>query len=78
MHNFVHDYGPLKSDPYQIFLVVWGDNLTHEEDAGAPTAYLLETKIIINSVISDAKQGAILCSYYIKDFLFASPMDLPE
>ena len=37
--------------------------MTYEEDAGSPAASMLETKLLINSVKSDANLGAILCSY---------------
>ena len=50
----------------------------HEDDYGAPTASLSETNILINSVISDSKQGARFCSYDIKDIFLVSPMDRPE
>ena len=49
------DYIPLKSKPYQICLVVSGEKLMYEEGAGTPTAYLLETNLLINRVISDTK-----------------------
>ena len=35
-----------------------GDRLVYLDDAGAPAATMLETKLLLNSVISDAKRGA--------------------
>ena len=54
--NFVYDFRPLKSEPYRVRIVVGGDKLTYDEDAAAPAASLLETKILLNSVISDHKK----------------------
>jgi len=50
--SFVCDYRPLKSDPYRVRLDVGGDKLTYADDAGSPAASLIETKLLINSVIS--------------------------
>ena len=65
---FTCDYRPLKTETHRIRLVVGGDRLVYDEDAGAPAASLLETKIIINSVISDAHRGARFMSCDLKDF----------
>ena len=54
--NFVCDYCPLKSKPWRVRLVVGGDKLTCNNDAGSPAASLLETKLLINSVMSDAQK----------------------
>ena len=54
-----------------------GDKLTYNEDSAAPAANLLETKILINSTISDAHRGARFMSADIKDhFLATSILDL--
>jgi hypothetical protein len=76
--NFVCDYRPLKSEKYRIRLVVGGDKLTYDDDSGSPAASLLETKLLLNSVISDAKQGAQFMSCDLKDFFLATPMEKPE
>ena len=76
--NFACDYIPLKYEPYQIRLVVSGNKLTYEEDAGTTAASLLEKELLTSSVISDTKQDARLCSYEIEDFFLASPTDRPE
>ena len=66
--SYVCDYKPLKSEPYRIRLVAGGDRLKYENDTGAPASSLLETKILINSVISDANDGAGFMSCDFKDF----------
>ena len=49
--------------------------MTYNADAGAPAANMLETKILVNSTISDAKQGARFMSADLKDFFLATPME---
>jgi hypothetical protein len=56
--SFVCDYRPLKSEPYRCRIVVGGDKLSYDHDPASPATSLLETKLILNSTISDAKKGA--------------------
>lgn len=56
--QYVCDHRPLKPEPYRVRIVVGGDKLDCEIDSGAPATNLAEFKLLINSVISDAKQGA--------------------
>ena len=76
--NFRCDYRPLKSEKHRIRLVVGGDKLSYEDDSGSPAASLLETKVMVNSVISDAHKGARFMSCDLKDFFLATPMLKPE
>ena len=76
--NFICDYRPLKEEPMRVRLTVGGDRLDYEADAGSPAASILETKLTINSVISDATQGARFMGADLKDFFLASPMKDPE
>ena len=75
---FVCDNRPLKDEPWRVRIVVGGDVLTYAEDAASPTTAMMETKILINSVISDASEGARFISLDLKDFYLASPMLTPE
>jgi len=50
--NPVCEFRPLKDERYRVRLTVGGDHLFYEADTGAPTASLLEVKILLNSVIS--------------------------
>ena len=52
--------------------------LEYLDDAGSPAASLLETKLLVNSVISEEKQGAKFMSTDLKDFFLASPMANPK
>ena len=54
-------------------IVVGGDRLSYPDDPASPAASLLDTKMIINSTISDSKRSADL-----KDHFLASPMNRPE
>ena len=40
---------------YRISLVLGGDKLDYALDAGSPAASMLETKLLVKSVISEAK-----------------------
>ena len=53
--NFLCDPGPLKSDHYRISLLLRGEKLDYNFDAGSPAVSMLETKILFNIVILDAK-----------------------
>ena len=55
-----------------------GDCLEYESDAGSPAALLVETKLLLNSTISDAHQGARFMSAGLKDFFLATKMAEPE
>ena len=72
------DYRPLKEEKYRVRITVGGDRLPYHDDAGSPAADLLETKILINSTISDAKKGARFMCLDIKDHFLATPMEHPE
>ena len=51
-----------------------GDCLTYPYDAGSPTSNLIETKVLLNSIIYDARHGAWFMSAGIKDYYLATPM----
>ena len=59
-------------------IVVGGDRLSYPDDPASPAASLLDTKMIINSTISDSKRGARFMSADLKDHFLASPMNRPE
>ena len=76
--QFVCDHRPLKKEEWRVQIVVGGDKLHYNADAGSPTANLLETKILLNSTISDAHKGARFCTADLKDHFLGSPMKEPE
>ena len=76
--NFVCDYHPLKTEPFRVRMTVGGDNLDYPDEMASPAASLIETKLIINSVISDhARHNSIFCAINLKDFFLNTPMTRP-
>ena len=59
-------------------MVVGGDWLSYDTDSGSPAIYLLETELLLNSVISDAHAGAQFLSMDLKDVFLYTPMHKPE
>ena len=76
--SFVYDCKPLKTEQWRVRLVVGGDKLPYKNDSGSPAANLLDTKIVLNSVISQAFKGARSLSCDLKDFFLATPMETSE
>ena len=65
---YVLDHRPLKEEQNRVRITVDGDCLTYLDNTGSPVANLLQTKVLINSIISDAKHGAHFMSADIKDY----------
>ena len=74
--NMVCDYRPLKEEKYRVRLTIGGDKLEYDQETASPTANLIDTKILLNSTISDASKGAKFMSVDIKDCFLMTP--LPE
>ena len=66
--SFVCDHRPLKSEQWRVRLVVSEDKLTYPYDTGSPAANLLETKLLLDSVISDSDKGARFMTINLKHF----------
>jgi hypothetical protein len=49
---------PGKAEPYRIRMTVGGDRLDAYQDVRSPAVGITDTKLHINSTISDAKDGA--------------------
>ena len=60
---FACDYRPLKLKSFHIRPVLGGDKLDHHDDTESSAASMMETKLLVNSVTSDAQQGARFMSY---------------
>ena len=52
--------------------------MLYDKDTGSPASNLLETKVLINSIISDTNKGARFVSLNIKDYFLATPIRDPE
>ena len=74
--NFVCTMRPGKAEPWRIRMTVGGDRLDAYQDVRSPAIGLTDTKLHLNSVISDAKDGARYCTGDIKDFFLQSQMTI--
>lgn len=70
--KMVCDIRPKKNDVHRTRLTVGGDRLIYPGNPTAPAASLIETKIMINSVLKDAAKGARFHTADIKDFFLQS------
>ena len=55
-----------------------GEKLSTDQDTASPAASLTETKILVNSTILDALNGARFMESDLKYFFLATPMDWNE
>lgn len=76
--TFICDIKPLKTETHRVRITVGGDRLSCFADTGSPATNLLETKLLINSTISDAKYGAKMMCVDIVNYFLASPMNRNE
>ena len=76
--NFVCDYRPLKAEKHRVRMTIGGDKLEYENETASPAASLLETKLLINSVISDSNKGARFLTMDLKDHFLQTIMEEPE
>ena len=74
----VCDVRPLKTEKFRVRLTVGGNHLQYPDDTASPAATLLETKLLLNSTISQSTQGARSMTLDIKDFFLQTVMDRPE
>ena len=56
--RIVAHFRPKKEDPYRICLTVGGNRINFPGDCGTPTADMLTTKLLLNSVISTPVRGS--------------------
>jgi hypothetical protein len=66
--NFVCTMRPGKAELYRIHMTVGGDRLDAYQYVRSPAVGITDTKLHINSTISDAKDGARYCTGDLKDF----------
>ena len=71
---FVYNHRPLKTEPWRVQLVVGGDKLKYTADSSSPATNFVETRILVNSVISVTHKGARFMSCNLKYFYLATPM----
>ena len=71
--NFFATTGPWRVKTHRIRMVVQEDKLDYYDDTGSPTTHFLETKNLLNSVISDADKEVRFMSCDLKHFFLATP-----
>ena len=76
--SFACNHRPLKIEEWRVCLVVGGDKLFYHGDTSSPATNMIETKILFNSVISDAKKGAQFASMDLKDMFLKTIMKTQE
>ena len=64
----VWDIRSFKDDKHRTRLTVGGDKLDYIGDTSSPVASLIETKLLLNSIISYAKSGPQLMTLDLKDY----------
>eukprot|EP00804_Cyclotella_cryptica_P013054 CCRYP_002367-RE/>CCRYP_002367-RE protein AED:0.37 eAED:0.37 QI:0/0/0/1/0/0/2/0/323 len=74
--RIVANFRPEKDDPHRIRLTVGGNRINFPGGCGTPTADMLTTKVLLNSVVSTV--GARFMTIDIKDFYLNTPMARPE
>ena len=76
--SFTCDFRPLKEEQHRVRITVGVDKLDYYDDTGSPANNLLETKILIDSVISSAKKGSRFMSADTNDHFLETPIRDPE
>ena len=56
--NLICDIKPLKTEKHRVRMMVGGDRLDYDKEPSSPAISLLNTKIFLNIVISDARKDA--------------------
>ena len=65
-------------EPHRKIVVAGGGKLDYDGDARSPAASLIETQLLLKSLISGAKDGARFMSCDLKDLFLATPILKPE
>ena len=74
--NFVCTMRPGKAEAYRVRMTVGGDRLDAYQDVCSPAVGIVDTKLHLNSTISDAAAGARYCTADFKDFFLGSIMKI--
>ena len=74
----VCDHRPLKKEKFRVRLTIGGDVLDYFDNTSSLAASFLESKLLINSVISDTNRGARFMTIDLKDYFLQSFLLEPE
>ena len=72
--NMVCDHRPLKGEKYSVRLTIREDKLLYNDETVSPAADLLETKILLNSTISNAHKGVRFMGIDIKNYFLMTSL----
>ena len=72
--NYVCSVRDHKEEKYRVRVTIGGDQLEYPGDSSSPAASVLDSKIHINSTISDAKNNARYLVMDITNFYLGTPM----
>ena len=70
-------FAPSQKEKHRKRVTAGGDRLDYHADPSAPAVGILDTKLHLNSVISDADEGARYCVANIKYFLLNNQLKVP-
>mmetsp|Transcript_1689 Transcript_1689/g.2424 ORF Transcript_1689/g.2424 Transcript_1689/m.2424 type:complete len:185 (-) Transcript_1689:1101-1655(-) len=76
--NFICDVRPTKSEIYCVRMTIGGDRLHYQDDTTSPAASIIDTKLLLNSVISDTKLGAKFLTLDVKDYFLQTILKTSE
>ena len=72
--SFVYDHRSLKEKQWYVSCVVGDNKLPYSNDTASPVAFLLKTKLVINSTIFNAKFGMRFLNVNLEDYFLVLPM----
>lgn len=72
--NVFNNVRPLKDEIHRVRMTVGGDRLEFEYDSSSSAVSLLDTKSLLNRVISDVHKVSRYCTADIKIFYLNNPM----
>ena len=71
--SFVCDCIPLKEDQFHVHVTVGIDKLDYNNNSSSLAYNLLQTKILLNSAISNAKKGSCFVTLHVKKHFIETP-----
>ena len=71
--NFICNIRPQKTETHRVRMTAGGDKLDYPGDASSPAVSMLDTKLHINSTISNTENGARYLGLHIKNLYLGTP-----
>jgi hypothetical protein len=73
--NFICNIRPQKKETHGVRMTAGGDKLDYPGDASSPTVSMLDSKIMLNSTISDARHGGRFLGLDLANYYLGTPVD---